>query len=198
MPSWRGLHVSDFWVRFLFCARFCLFHLIIDLDSESKSLTGHVNDLPWVIFSLSPRIIPQATSVHYGLSIGARCAPLVLGMMYLFGMPLFLDISSLANAVGIFDSANRMAHRQAPWLDTGHQRTPYLQKGRTQILPPISPNGRWASERRWNYNPQRSLGIEHEESRGYHDTTPSLSLFLFCSLSSADCFLFIQLCDNYF
>jgi metal transporter CNNM len=31
------------------------------------------------------RIIPQAVSVRYGLSIGAACAPLVLGMMYLFG-----------------------------------------------------------------------------------------------------------------
>ncbi|TFK48051.1 DUF21-domain-containing protein [Heliocybe sulcata] len=30
------------------------------------------------------RIIPQAVSVRYGLSIGATCAPIVLGMMYLF------------------------------------------------------------------------------------------------------------------
>ncbi|THG97900.1 hypothetical protein EW026_g4193 [Hermanssonia centrifuga] len=29
-------------------------------------------------------IIPQAVSVRYGLSIGAKCAPIVLGMMYLF------------------------------------------------------------------------------------------------------------------
>lgn len=29
-------------------------------------------------------VIPQAVSVRYGLSIGAACAPLVLGMMYLF------------------------------------------------------------------------------------------------------------------
>ncbi|KAG0705238.1 hypothetical protein DFH29DRAFT_908285 [Suillus ampliporus] len=29
-------------------------------------------------------IIPQAVSVRYGLAIGARCAPFVLGLMYLF------------------------------------------------------------------------------------------------------------------
>lgn len=34
---------------------------------------------------LLTRVIPQAVSVRYGLSIGATCAPLVLGMMYLFG-----------------------------------------------------------------------------------------------------------------
>jgi len=31
------------------------------------------------------RIIPQAVSVRYGLSIGAKCAPLVLGMMFILG-----------------------------------------------------------------------------------------------------------------
>ena len=32
------------------------------------------------------RIIPQAVSVRYGLAIGAKCAPVVLTLMYLFGM----------------------------------------------------------------------------------------------------------------
>jgi metal transporter CNNM len=31
------------------------------------------------------RIIPQAVSVRYGLAIGARCTPIVLTTMYLFG-----------------------------------------------------------------------------------------------------------------
>ena len=35
--------------------------------------------------TISCRIIPQAVSVRYGLAIGARCAPFVLGLMYLFG-----------------------------------------------------------------------------------------------------------------
>jgi len=37
------------------------------------------------------RVIPQAASVRYGLSIGAACAPLVLGLMYLLGMTLNLQ-----------------------------------------------------------------------------------------------------------
>jgi hypothetical protein len=36
--------------------------------------------------SRDSRIIPQAVSVRYGLAIGAACSPLVLGMMYLFGL----------------------------------------------------------------------------------------------------------------
>ncbi|KAJ2917580.1 hypothetical protein MD484_g2835, partial [Candolleomyces efflorescens] len=40
------------------------------------------------------RIIPQALSVRYGLAIGARCAPLVLGMMYLFS-PIAWPIAKL-------------------------------------------------------------------------------------------------------
>ncbi|KAF6741908.1 hypothetical protein DFP72DRAFT_941086 [Ephemerocybe angulata] len=39
-------------------------------------------------------IIPQALSVRYGLAIGAACAPLVLGMMYLFA-PIAYPIAKL-------------------------------------------------------------------------------------------------------
>ncbi|KAF9444516.1 DUF21-domain-containing protein [Macrolepiota fuliginosa MF-IS2] len=39
-------------------------------------------------------VIPQAISVRYGLSIGATCAPLVLGMMYLFA-PIAWPIAKL-------------------------------------------------------------------------------------------------------
>ncbi|EPS99663.1 hypothetical protein FOMPIDRAFT_1163886 [Fomitopsis schrenkii] len=39
-------------------------------------------------------IIPQAASVRYGLSIGASCAPVVLGMMYLFA-PIAYPIAKL-------------------------------------------------------------------------------------------------------
>ncbi|KAH9836654.1 uncharacterized protein C8Q71DRAFT_759147 [Rhodofomes roseus] len=39
-------------------------------------------------------IIPQAASVRYGLSIGASCAPVVLGMMYLFA-PVAYPIAKL-------------------------------------------------------------------------------------------------------
>jgi len=35
--------------------------------------------------SFTLEIIPQAVSVRYGLSIGARCVPLVLALMYLLG-----------------------------------------------------------------------------------------------------------------
>ncbi|KAF9042424.1 hypothetical protein BJ165DRAFT_1487046 [Panaeolus papilionaceus] len=40
------------------------------------------------------RVIPQALSVRYGLAIGARCTPLVLGMMYLFA-PIAYPIAKL-------------------------------------------------------------------------------------------------------
>ncbi|KDR70054.1 hypothetical protein GALMADRAFT_255432 [Galerina marginata CBS 339.88] len=43
-------------------------------------------------------IIPQALSVRYGLSIGAACAPLVLGMMYLFA-PVAWPIAKLLDYV---------------------------------------------------------------------------------------------------
>ena len=41
------------------------------------------------------RIIPQAVSVRYGLSIGAACSPLVLGLMYLLGMAITLQTKFL-------------------------------------------------------------------------------------------------------
>ncbi|KAF9806703.1 hypothetical protein IEO21_08578 [Rhodonia placenta] len=44
------------------------------------------------------RIIPQAASVRYGLSIGASCAPIVLGMMYLFA-PIAFPIAKLLDWV---------------------------------------------------------------------------------------------------
>ncbi|KAF7340346.1 hypothetical protein MVEN_01953800 [Mycena venus] len=44
------------------------------------------------------RIIPQAVSVRYGLSIGAACAPFVLGLMYLFA-PVAWPIAKLLDAV---------------------------------------------------------------------------------------------------
>ncbi|KJA20892.1 hypothetical protein HYPSUDRAFT_42714 [Hypholoma sublateritium FD-334 SS-4] len=43
-------------------------------------------------------IIPQAISVRYGLSVGATCAPLVLGMMYLFA-PIAWPIAKLLDYV---------------------------------------------------------------------------------------------------
>ncbi|KAI0641076.1 DUF21-domain-containing protein [Trametes meyenii] len=43
-------------------------------------------------------IIPQAASVRYGLSIGASCAPIVLGMMYIFA-PVAWPIAKLLDYV---------------------------------------------------------------------------------------------------
>ncbi|KAJ7803036.1 DUF21-domain-containing protein [Mycena leptocephala] len=43
-------------------------------------------------------IIPQAISVRYGLSIGAACAPFVLGLMYLFA-PIAYPIAKLLDLV---------------------------------------------------------------------------------------------------
>ncbi|KAN0138681.1 hypothetical protein V8E53_003669 [Lactarius tabidus] len=45
-----------------------------------------------------PRIIPQAVSVRYGLSIGARCVPVVLTLMYLFA-PIAWPIAKLLDHV---------------------------------------------------------------------------------------------------
>ena len=44
------------------------------LDPSSKKAEQHL------------RIIPQAVSVRYGLAIGARCVPVVLALMYFFGV----------------------------------------------------------------------------------------------------------------
>ncbi|KAF9561518.1 DUF21-domain-containing protein [Agrocybe pediades] len=43
-------------------------------------------------------VIPQAVSVRYGLTVGATCAPLVLGMMYLFA-PIAWPIAKLLDYV---------------------------------------------------------------------------------------------------
>ncbi|KAI0041506.1 DUF21-domain-containing protein [Auriscalpium vulgare] len=43
-------------------------------------------------------IIPQAVSVRYGLSIGAACAPIVLGFMYLFA-PIAWPIAKLLDRI---------------------------------------------------------------------------------------------------
>lgn len=45
-----------------------------------------------------PRIIPQAVSVRYGLSIGAACAPFVLFLMYLLA-PIAYPIAKLLDFV---------------------------------------------------------------------------------------------------
>ncbi|KAI0247845.1 hypothetical protein BJV78DRAFT_1132382 [Lactifluus subvellereus] len=51
-----------------------------------------------VIFGYGVTIIPQATSVRYGLSIGARCVPVVLALMYLFA-PIAWPIAKLLDHV---------------------------------------------------------------------------------------------------
>ena len=40
------------------------------------------------------RIIPQAVSVRHGLSIGATCAPYVIGLMYIMGKSTGLATSA--------------------------------------------------------------------------------------------------------
>ncbi|CAL1696840.1 unnamed protein product [Somion occarium] len=50
-------------------------------------------------------IIPQAVSVRYGLSIGAKCAPIVQGMMYLFA-PIAYPIAKLLDYVLGIDEAH--------------------------------------------------------------------------------------------
>ncbi|KAH9487417.1 hypothetical protein JR316_0001492 [Psilocybe cubensis] len=50
------------------------------------------------IVDTSKRIIPQAVSVRYGLSIGAKCAPFVLGMMFLLS-PVAWPIAKLLDMV---------------------------------------------------------------------------------------------------
>ncbi|PPQ76770.1 hypothetical protein CVT24_010757 [Panaeolus cyanescens] len=60
------------------------------------STTCHVNPLLIRTGSVfrGYRIIPQSVSVHYGLSIGARCTPLVLTLMYLLA-PVAWPIAKL-------------------------------------------------------------------------------------------------------
>jgi metal transporter CNNM len=47
-----------------------------------------------ILAHLLCRVIPQALSVRYGLSIGAACAPFVLFLMYLFS-PIAYPIAKL-------------------------------------------------------------------------------------------------------
>ncbi|KAI0932818.1 hypothetical protein AcV7_000187 [Taiwanofungus camphoratus] len=59
--------------------------------------------LPAVVISTTTivifgEIIPQAVSVRYGLSIGASCAPIVMGMMYLFA-PIAYPIAKLLDYI---------------------------------------------------------------------------------------------------
>ncbi|KAF7969740.1 hypothetical protein HWV62_26098 [Athelia sp. TMB] len=50
------------------------------------------------ITNYSARIIPQAVSVRYGLSIGAACAPLVLALMYILA-PVAWPIAKLLDGI---------------------------------------------------------------------------------------------------
>ncbi|PPQ83837.1 hypothetical protein CVT25_000896 [Psilocybe cyanescens] len=54
--------------------------------------------LPTLISCCPTRIIPQAVSVRYGLSIGAKCAPFVLGMMFLLA-PIAWPIAKILDMV---------------------------------------------------------------------------------------------------
>ncbi|KAF8870596.1 hypothetical protein CPB84DRAFT_1801877 [Gymnopilus junonius] len=54
-----------------------------------------ISTIAIVIFG---EIIPQAVSVRYGLAVGATCAPLVLGLMYLFA-PIAWPIAKLLDYV---------------------------------------------------------------------------------------------------
>jgi metal transporter CNNM len=45
------------------------------------------------------RIIPQAVSVRYGLSIGARCSSIVLALMYFFGQSFLLHPSHVIDRI---------------------------------------------------------------------------------------------------
>lgn len=60
------------------------------------------------------RIIPQAVSVRYGLSIGASCAPIVEGMMYLFGKWRHRQVRSLKR---MFSTLAPIAYPIAKLLD---------------------------------------------------------------------------------
>jgi CBS domain containing-hemolysin-like protein len=72
-----------------------------NLDGHSEMIalfSGRQRVRATFLFQMIPRlvvirIIPQAVSVRYGLSIGARCAPLVLCFMWIFGTFLFLSFA---------------------------------------------------------------------------------------------------------
>ncbi|KAJ7776549.1 hypothetical protein DFH07DRAFT_951680 [Mycena maculata] len=74
--------------------------LPIFLDSAIGSGLGAValSTTAILIFGEYDRIIPQAFSVRYGLSIGAACAPLVLFVMYLLS-PVAYPIARLLDFV---------------------------------------------------------------------------------------------------
>ena len=56
------------------------------------------------------RIIPQAVSVRYGLSIGARCVPVVLALMYFFGSRSYPSVHFLYPTHQTFSSTDRVAN----------------------------------------------------------------------------------------
>ena len=84
------------------------------------------------------RIIPQAISVRYGLFVGATCAPLVLAMMYIFGTFFFFFCIRLVLIA--FLSTHCLPNCKDPGLPFGNRQPPYVQKGRTQVLPAVSSN----------------------------------------------------------
>ncbi|KAG2358635.1 hypothetical protein BDR07DRAFT_1379273 [Suillus spraguei] len=60
---------------------------------------------PWGGFDLlAKRVIPQAVCARYGLAIGARCAPFVLLLMYLFAPVAYPIAKILDRALGVHDA----------------------------------------------------------------------------------------------
>ena len=65
--------------------------------SSASEWVGNFNCFAPRISDDMNRIIPQAVSVHHGLSIGAQCSPVVLAMMYLFSK-VVKNISKLSRS----------------------------------------------------------------------------------------------------
>jgi CBS domain containing-hemolysin-like protein len=99
-----------------------------------QRVSGHKRALAVPQLTIHPRIIPQAVCAKYGLSIGAQCTPFVLILMYLFRTSPLLCPFIFTLTVS---SPHRMANRQAVGLGARRARRAYIQKGRTQIFPPI-------------------------------------------------------------
>ena len=74
---------SHFRVRFLFSSYSLMIYHFANLPPPREYVASL---LPRFGTHQTSRIIPQAVCVRYGLSIGAKCVPLVLCLMWILGM----------------------------------------------------------------------------------------------------------------
>ncbi|KAG2128770.1 uncharacterized protein EDB93DRAFT_1256561 [Suillus bovinus] len=138
-------------------------------------------------------VIPQAVSVRYGLAIGARCAPFVLCLMYLFAPiayptaklldyfhrtgeePLRDDEISILNGVLELNTKNVetiMTPSSSLSLASGYSRFPIHEPGN-----PLSFQGLLLIKKLLVYDPARALPVSDFKLSILPEAHPSINCF---------------------